>query len=246
MLIKRFLIRRFSIPLVVSVALHGTLVAALLYASVTQIVELPRQEQASLSVTMVTMMRQTEHSIPQEVMEEVTPQVEEVVPEPIPPMPVTSSDPEKAKPEKKKPKKQPKKKKETEKNQKPQFNPVEKSEPALSETETGANLSNQEPVKTISSAANNSVLSAPKVLSLSKPGYPPRALALGIEGKVKVQFDVDGDGRVTNVRILSAEPRNMFEREVKQAMRKWRYEAKMAKDLTKTILFRIDGSTELN
>ncbi len=107
---------------------------------------------------------------------------------------------------------------------------------------------NREPVLSASPAmiTGKPGLSKPKVLIKAKPEYPLRALALHIEGWVKVQYDINEMGRVTNIRVLEAKPRNLFEREVRQAMKKWRFEAVEARDYVTTVVFKMGGDSEID
>ena len=59
------------------------------------------------------------------------------------------------------------------------------------------------------------------------PEYPLRARQDGIEGSVRVRFDVDPRGKVQNVRITSSTPRGVFDRAVLKAVKRWRYRPKV-------------------
>ena len=59
------------------------------------------------------------------------------------------------------------------------------------------------------------------------PSYPAAEAQKGTEGYVTLQFDVTTTGNVANIQILDAQPKRVFDRAAKQALRKWRYQPKM-------------------
>ena len=149
-----------------------------------------------------------------------------------------------------KPKPKPKKRK----VEKPAVKPVETKAPVSDKPLFSGTPEGQQnvqkapagPVGNVASAGQSDVGGGdPKALNRADPVYPARARSLGKEGKVRVRFDVDTDGRIQNIDIIEASPKNMFEREVRNAMRKWRYEKKPKKGMTTTIIFRIDGKTSI-
>lgn len=64
---------------------------------------------------------------------------------------------------------------------------------------------------------------AVEALSTPQPPYPREALASGIKGEVTAEISINGAGEVTGVRILSASPRNVFERGVQSTVRRWKF-----------------------
>lgn len=228
--------RRFPWATVLSVVIHGTVVAGVLYTSMHQVIELPSPAQP-ISVTMVAPVDLTPPA-PQPV---AAPQpVVEPEPEPIVPKeaPVVIHKP------KPQPKPKPVKKPESHK-------PAEKTaETRTPPTENTLNTSMAPKAAPAAPVANsapvNTAPQGPKALSRNQPQYPARAFALRIEGKVRVQFDVLPDGSVDNINVLSAQPANMFERDVKQAMRRWRYESgRPGKGLIVNIIFKINGGASM-
>lgn len=171
--------------------------------------------------------------------------VPEPEPEPIPeptPIPEPKPAPEPPKPvEKPKPKPKPKKQVKKEKVD-DKAERAEVSKPATSPVATpNANSVTSGPVS--SQGASTSLGS--KALKQTQPTYPKQAFDRRIEGQVVILFDISDSGRVENVRFLSATPPNMFEREIRTALKKWRYTPVEVKDKKLTIIFKIDGGAQI-
>lgn len=59
------------------------------------------------------------------------------------------------------------------------------------------------------------------------PDFPMEARQKGVEGFVLLQMDIDESGKPENIEVIKAEPRNLFEKEAKKAVRQWRYKPRM-------------------
>jgi protein TonB len=61
-------------------------------------------------------------------------------------------------------------------------------------------------------------------LQTPQPPYPREALIAGTKGEVVAEISINGAGDVTNVRIISASPRNVFDKTVLTTVRRWKYQ----------------------
>lgn len=81
-----------------------------------------------------------------------------------------------------------------------------------------------------------------------RPEYPYRARQQGIEGHIKLAFTITAAGRVENIRVLEASPRNVFDREARRAASRWRFAprtengAAVSREAVKTLHFRLQGA----
>lgn len=80
-----------------------------------------------------------------------------------------------------------------------------------------------------------------------EPRYPPAAARDGVNGWVRLRFNIAADGRVTDVKVLAAEPRRVFEQEAMRALRNWKYQPRLENgrgvaqsDLEVQLDFRLD------
>ena len=61
-------------------------------------------------------------------------------------------------------------------------------------------------------------------VSTPQPEYPQDALRRGTTGAVTLEFTVNPDGSVSNLTVVSATPRGVFERGVQSTVRRWRFQ----------------------
>ena len=59
------------------------------------------------------------------------------------------------------------------------------------------------------------------------PRYPMRAASRRIEGWVKVEFTITKDGTVKDPIVTDAKPNNIFDRAALQAIKRWKFKAKI-------------------
>jgi len=82
-----------------------------------------------------------------------------------------------------------------------------------------------------------------------EPKFPTKAARDGIEGWVQLSFEINELGGVENVQVINAQPKRVFDREAKKALRKWKYKPKVVDGkpqrqtgLTVQLDFKLGGS----
>lgn len=77
----------------------------------------------------------------------------------------------------------------------------------------------------ITPAQNHDKMALPLVRV--EPRFPTDAARDGISGWVRLGFSIDASGAVTDVTVLAAEPRNIFNNEAVRALRRWKYQPQL-------------------
>lgn len=76
--------------------------------------------------------------------------------------------------------------------------------------------------------------------------YPQRAKSLGVEGRVRIKFDITSSGTVTNVRVLSETPVGVFASAIDKDIARWRYQTQgEVNDQVVSIVFKLNGKVAL-
>lgn len=72
-------------------------------------------------------------------------------------------------------------------------------------------------------AKQDSALDTVSPIERIEPKYPLQAAEDGIEGSVVLKFDISPVGDVKNVSVMQAEPKKVFDKVAKIALRQWKY-----------------------
>lgn len=74
-----------------------------------------------------------------------------------------------------------------------------------------------------------------------KVTYPFRAGELRVAGDVSVLYDINEEGRTRNIRVINAEPKNYFEKSIKQDVSNWQFATNNPrKDVRLDVSYRLD------
>jgi len=117
----------------------------------------------------------------------------------------------------------------------PPETPVSQQQAAVNNTLSPISI----PALGLETAINGIEISAPALGKLAlnqqvlplyrvEPNYPSRALTRGVEGYVVLHFTIDETGRPTDIEVIKANPRHMFEREAIRALRNWKYQPELS------------------
>jgi len=80
-----------------------------------------------------------------------------------------------------------------------------------------------------------------------EPKYPVQAAKDGVEGSVLLKFDIEPDGRTSNISVIAAKPENTFNKVAINALSQWKYKVESkgkAKDMTVQLDFLLGPSSK--
>lgn len=118
---------------------------------------------------------------------------------------------------------------------------------SLSNHRQTSSASMQKNVASTASTEKSVTVNTPFKAMNRRLNYPTRARALGVEGRIRVQFDITNSGTLSNIRILSENPTGVFTDTVLKDMARWRYQTTSAvKDQVVNIVFKLDGRVVLD
>ncbi len=230
---------RWVLIIVISLSIHAGLAMAWIFNQ-PNLVRNPEP----MTIAMIAFEEEAPAAQPVEQVETPAEPEPEPIVEPEPVVEPVIALPEKKPEVKKKPKPKPKKE---EKKIKEEAKPVEK-QLAMNDSKSDSNSQSKAEKSNVIAKNNGPVNNqstskrGPKALSKQAPPYPDRARRLGKEGYVKVRYDIDDDGRVSNIEFVEASPKGLFERDVKRTMNRWKFEKQPAKGYVTEIYFKLDGS----